>query len=66
MPSSKRESVQRLSEESYEIRVREPAERGLANQRIREVLADFIGVPLPSVRLISGHTSRSKIFSTRD
>jgi len=63
---AKKESVTRLSAERYEICVREPAERNLANARIRELLASEFGIPEKSVRIISGHHSPHKIFSIRN
>ncbi len=61
--SAKKELVKQLASDRYEIRVKEPAERNLANGRIRALVAAEIGVAEKSVRLISGHTSPHKIFS---
>jgi uncharacterized protein YggU (UPF0235/DUF167 family) len=60
---AKKESVQKIADNRYEISVREPAERNLANARIRTLLARELGVVESSVRLISGHQSPHKIFS---
>lgn len=62
-PDAKKEAVIRVDDTSYSIAVREPAERNLANNRVREVLADELSVPVGKVRLISGHRSPKKIFS---
>jgi uncharacterized protein YggU (UPF0235/DUF167 family) len=61
-PGAKRESVMRVDEKTLAIAVREPAERNLANQRIREMVAEEYGVPIGKVRMISGHRSPRKIF----
>lgn len=53
------------SDDHYEIWVKEPAERNLANIRIRQILAQELKVPEGTVRLISGHHSPSKIFSIK-
>ncbi len=66
MPSAKREELVRESTDHFRITVKEPAERNLANTRVRELLAREFTVPLGSVRLISGHRSPSKIFSLPD
>ena len=42
------------------VRVRAIAEGGEANRAVTELLADRIGVPKRSVRLLSGATSRTK------
>ncbi|MCI0597659.1 DUF167 domain-containing protein [Candidatus Parcubacteria bacterium] len=61
-PSAKRESIIETDAKTYTISVREPAERNLANIRVRELLAERLGVPVGKVRMISGHRSPHKIF----
>lgn len=61
-PSSKKERVTHTQEHEYEIRIKEPAERNLANTRVREIIAREYQVPLGQVRIISGHRSRTKII----
>lgn len=60
---SKKETILQKSKDSYHISVKEPAERNLANRRICEILAIFLGVSPKSIRIISGHQSPSKIIS---
>jgi len=60
---SKREIVTKKSEDNYIISVKEPAERNLANNRIREILASMFNISAKSVRIISGHQNPSKIVS---
>lgn len=59
---AKRESVESLPKGRLKITVKEPAERNLANKRVRELVAAHFLLPLNKVRLISGHTSPAKIF----
>ncbi len=61
-PKAKREIVEKTGELTFEMTVKEPAERNLANQRIRELLADQYQVGVKAVRIVSGHHSGSKIF----
>jgi uncharacterized protein (TIGR00251 family) len=61
-PKSKKEGVKKLAEEFFEVRVNAPPEKGRANERIRELLAEYFGVPKSRVRLIRGETSRDKVF----
>lgn len=60
---SKREKVTRTAHDRYDITVREPAERNLANARIKAILAAEFAVSLGAVRMVSGHQSPHKIFS---
>jgi uncharacterized protein YggU (UPF0235/DUF167 family) len=60
---AKKEKIEKKSENNFLIKVKEPAERNLANTRVREIIADIYGINFKSVRIISGHTSPSKILS---
>lgn len=58
---SKKELIEKLEEDSFRVWVKAPAERGLANSRVRELLCEEFKTK--NIRLVSGHTSPSKIFS---
>ncbi|MEZ4195641.1 MAG: DUF167 domain-containing protein [Candidatus Paceibacterota bacterium] len=60
---AKKEKISLVGKNRFEIYVKEPAERNLANQRIREVIAEHYRVPVAKTRLISGHHSPRKIIS---
>ena len=60
-PSSKKEEVKKISESEYEVKVSAPPEGGKANEKLREILADFFGVPKGRVKILRGHTSRIKL-----
>ncbi len=61
-PGAKRESVMHLDDKTLSIAVKEPAERNLANLRVRQLVAEEYGVPMAKVKMISGHRSPRKIF----
>lgn len=61
-PDNKKEVVEKLSEGHYEIRVKEPAERNLANNRIRALIGREYGVSENQVRIVTGHHSPVKIL----
>jgi uncharacterized protein YggU (UPF0235/DUF167 family) len=61
-----KKSFTELEKDSFRATVREPAERNLANARVRELVAEHFGVPTAKVRIVSGHHSQSKIFSVLD
>ena len=64
-PNSKEESIKKLSDTNFEICVKEPPVKGRANAAIIKVLAKRFGVPLSSVNIIIGHTSRQKIVEIK-
>jgi uncharacterized protein YggU (UPF0235/DUF167 family) len=57
---AKKEAIKKIRDDYYEISLREPAERNLANSRILEIIRTL---HKGSVRMISGHHSPSKIIS---
>lgn len=63
---AKEERVEALPKGRLKIWVKAPAERNLANKRVHELVALHLQVPRAKVRLISGHTSPSKMFSVDD
>lgn len=60
---SKKETVEKIKDDEYRVSVREPAERNLANNRVRELIAREYSIPIGKVKIISGHQSPSKILS---
>jgi len=63
---SKKETAEEVSAGHFKISVREPAERNMANRRIVELVAAHYKRAAKQVRIISGHTSPSKILSIPD
>ncbi len=62
----KKEKLLRKSADTFEIWVKAPAERGLANAAVRLALAAHFGVAENKLSLIKGATSPAKIFLLRD
>lgn len=60
---ARKEKFLQISEDHFEISVREKAERNMANARVREMVAGFFQVPIGKTKIISGHHSPGKIFS---
>jgi uncharacterized protein (TIGR00251 family) len=61
-PKSKKEGVKKLAENYFEVRVNAPPEKGRANERIRELLAEYFNLPKSKVKLVGGETSKEKVF----
>ena len=60
-PSSKKEIVTKISNDRYDISVKESAENNCANKRILEIVHSLY--PKSVVRIVSGHHSSSKMVS---
>lgn len=61
-PGAKRERIVGVHGDALKVAVAAPPERGRANERIAEVLAEALDVPPRDVSLLSGATSRDKRF----
>lgn len=60
---ARKEKFSQISEDHFEISVREKAERNMANTRIREMVAEFFKVSVGKTKIISGHHSPGKILN---
>jgi len=60
---AKKERIKLLKLNHYELSVKEPAERNLANQRICQIIAQIYQVSNKNIKIISGHHHPSKILS---
>lgn len=61
-PNSREEKVERVDEAHFIVCVKEPPEKGRANQAIRNALAVYFKTGSSAVRIVSGHTVRNKII----
>ena len=59
---AKKESVEQTAPDTFRVAVRAPAERGMANERVLEIIRTYFP-NAGQIRLVSGHTSPSKIVS---
>lgn len=60
-PAAREEKVENRADGSLFVSVKEPPIQGRANAAVCRVLAAHFGVSFASVRILSGHTSRTKI-----
>jgi uncharacterized protein YggU (UPF0235/DUF167 family) len=58
----KREVVNKLGDNYYELILKVPAKQNAANRRVREIVAELYKVTLPSVAIVTGHHSPSKVL----
>jgi len=61
-PRAKIEKVEKVDERNFTVFVKEPPIKGLANQAVTKVLAEYFKVSSSKVKIISGHTSKQKII----
>jgi len=62
-PKSKKEEFVELKENHFEIKVKEKAERNMANRKVIELLAKKFEVAENKIKIINGHRSPSKLLS---
>ena len=59
---AKKEIVEKISENTYRIKVTAPLEKGKANKRVMELLSEELGIKKQDIRIISGATNSRKII----
>jgi len=61
-PGSKNEGVERIDENHFVVRVKEPPIQGRANRAITKALAGHLYIAPFRIKLVSGFSSKQKIF----
>lgn len=61
-PSSRSNDVIKLTNNSFEVKVTIPPEKGKANKKVIELLAEYLKVPKTNISIVRGHSSRQKVF----
>ncbi len=59
---SKQESIQKIREREYLVRVKAPAQEGKANEAVGALLAKHFKLPKSGVMLLHGAKSKEKVF----
>jgi len=59
-PDSKKEDVVQKSEDTWIIKLKEPAEGNKANNRVKEILEFYFQTK--NILLVNGHKSPNKLF----
>lgn len=65
-PNSKRTRVEKISENTYLVEVKEPPVDGKANLAVIKAMAEFLKITPSRIKLISGQTSKQKILEIPD
>ena len=61
IPRSSRNSVEKISEGEYKVKLTAPPVSGEANKMLIKILADYFDAPKSSVEIIGGKSARTKI-----
>ena len=65
-PNSKKQEIVKKDKDSFDIKVKEKAEQGKANNKILEILSSEFDVPANKIKMIKGSKQRSKIFKINE
>ncbi len=65
-PKSKKESIKEVGENRFEIKVKEKAERNLANKKVLEIIAKYFDINSKDIKIVNGHQHPSKLISIDD
>lgn len=61
-PNAREEQIEKIDEMHFIVAVKEPPVQGRANAAIQKALAEHFGVAPARVRLVSGYSSKQKMF----
>lgn len=61
-PEAKSDAVEKKTDTSYMVQVREPAELNQANRKMLRLLAAHFQIPLSKIKIVTGHKQPSKII----
>jgi hypothetical protein len=64
-PGARRTEVVGPHGEGWKVRVSAPPESGKANEAVRDLLAETLGVPRSATEIVSGAASRDKVVAVR-
>lgn len=63
--NSKENKIEKLKDDEFRVFVKVKPEQGMANQKVLELVAEYLHVPRNKISLIKGHTAPSKIIEIR-
>ncbi|MCC6290899.1 DUF167 domain-containing protein [Candidatus Nomurabacteria bacterium] len=63
---AKRDKIEQVSADHFNITVRAKAEQNLANKSVVRLVAIHLNIPASRIRIVNGHHSPSKMLSVRE
>ena len=64
--NSKENKIEKRKDDEFRVFVKVKPEQGMANQKVLELVAEYLHVPRNKISLIKGHTAPSKIIEIRE
>lgn len=61
-PKARQKKIEKIDDDNFKVWVKEPAEKGRANQAVLKTLAQHFNVNRSEISIISGQTSRKKVI----
>lgn len=61
-PRSREEKIEKIDDTHFKVQVKEPPEKNKANMAVIKVLCEYFNVGWSDILLISGASSRKKVF----
>jgi len=62
---AKEDKIEQISENTYQVSVKEPPTQNKANFAILKLISRHFRVPLASLRLIAGKSSKNKVIEIK-
>ena len=59
---AKQAKIEKLSDDSFSVWVKEKPQEGKANYAVREEIAEYFNIPKSRITLVSGEKSKTKLF----
>ena len=66
LTSEKKEGIALIKGDKFEVKVKAKPKHGLANERVKEILAKYFNLPNNKIRLIKGFKRRNKIYKVEE
>lgn len=65
-PESPKKEIIKKTEDYFEIKIKEKAQRGEANKKVIEILSKYLNILPFRIRLVKGARQQNKIFEIRE
>jgi len=60
--NSRENSVTRIGNNEFQLRVKAPAKQGKANEAVIDLLGEYFGIAKSRLSIVLGHTGKNKVI----